>query len=259
MSETRCPGQDTRYWKPGDIFEVKCSSCGNTIEFFKDDAVRRCKKCGKRVENPKVMQGCALWCENAKECLGFDPKSVDYDLEGGESLADRLIEAVKAEFGDDQRRITHFISVFEYAMDILMGEEGNPKIVTAAALLHDIGIIVAEKKHQSSAGKYREIEGPPIARRIMEELKVDEDTIEHVLNIVGNHHSVRDIDTLEFRIVRDADWLVNIPDEFDLNDRGKISEIIKKVFKTKTGMGMATSLFLGEQDSVLSVVKSRTV
>ena len=46
-------------------------------------------------------------------------------------------------------------------------------VVRAAAVLHDIGIREAERKHGSSAGKYQEVEGPPIARRILEKLSVD--------------------------------------------------------------------------------------
>ena len=33
----KCPGQDSRYWKPGAIFEALCPECGAGVEFFKDD------------------------------------------------------------------------------------------------------------------------------------------------------------------------------------------------------------------------------
>ena len=41
----RCPGQDQRFWKPGDIFEVKCPGCGGAVEFFKDEPKLKCPKC----------------------------------------------------------------------------------------------------------------------------------------------------------------------------------------------------------------------
>jgi hypothetical protein len=66
----KCPGQDTRNWKPGDIFESPCPGCGMPVEFFKDEAMRRCKGCGRRVRNPRLDLGCAEWCEHAAECLG---------------------------------------------------------------------------------------------------------------------------------------------------------------------------------------------
>ena len=68
-----CPGQDKRYLKPDDLFEVACRRCGRMIEFWKDDPYRDCRKCGERVKNPKLDLGCAQWCKFAPECLGTDP------------------------------------------------------------------------------------------------------------------------------------------------------------------------------------------
>lgn len=66
----RCPGQDQRFWKSGDIFEVKCPTCGGAVEFFKDEPKLKCSKCGQMVINPKIDLGCAEWCRYAKQCLG---------------------------------------------------------------------------------------------------------------------------------------------------------------------------------------------
>ena len=65
----RCPGQDTRYWKPGDIFEVSCPGCERKVEFFKDESRRKCR-CGQEVVNPKLDFGCAQWCQFAEQCIG---------------------------------------------------------------------------------------------------------------------------------------------------------------------------------------------
>jgi hypothetical protein len=67
-----CPGQDTRFWKPDDIFEIVCPSCGAKVEFFKDDANRRCPGCGRGFPNPKLNEGCAKWCKFADKCLGLN-------------------------------------------------------------------------------------------------------------------------------------------------------------------------------------------
>jgi len=66
----KCPGQDTRYWKPDSIFEIDCPNCGHTIEFFKDDTTRICPSCGQKIRNPKIDLGCAQYCPYAKQCLG---------------------------------------------------------------------------------------------------------------------------------------------------------------------------------------------
>ena len=152
---------------------------------------------------------------------------------------DGLIAAMKSEFGTDERRINHALQVLENASEIYRVEGGDVLVVTAAAVLHDIGIQEAERKYGSSAGRYQEKEGPPIAGPIMEGLGLGDETIDHVTRIIANHHSARDIDTLEFRILWDSDWLVNIPDEFPDQTREKRLKLIEKVFKTQTGRRLA--------------------
>ncbi len=70
MGTSRCPGQDLRYWKPEDIFDVPCPFCGIEIEFWKDEPIRHCPECKKEVRNPKIDSGCAEWCKYADDCLG---------------------------------------------------------------------------------------------------------------------------------------------------------------------------------------------
>jgi len=71
----RCPGQDMRFWKPGDIFEAECPKCGGKVEFFKDEVRRKCP-CGHEIVNPKMDLGCAEWCQYAEQCIGVVPEEV---------------------------------------------------------------------------------------------------------------------------------------------------------------------------------------
>jgi endogenous inhibitor of DNA gyrase (YacG/DUF329 family) len=73
MAAPRCPGQDQKYWKPEDIFDVLCPYCGTEMEFWKDEPVLNCPHCKKTVRNPKLEPGCAEWCKYADECLGKLP------------------------------------------------------------------------------------------------------------------------------------------------------------------------------------------
>lgn len=244
MAKIVCPGQDTSFWDKGDIFDVTCSRCGYSVEFFRDDATRRCPRCGQKLENPRLTLGCAQWCQYAEKCLGYDPKTIQLKAEKESSLADKLIEGVKEVFGDDQPRITHALRVFEAAQELLRGEEANPRIVVAAALLHDIGTKEAERRHGSAAPRFQELEGPPIARRILEDLDMAEKDIQHVCQIVANHHSAREIDTPGFRVVWDADWLVNIPEEHPGLEPKRLRQLIEKTFRTPTGKRIALERFL---------------
>ena len=156
------------------------------------------------------------------------------------------LHAMKEVFGDDPRRIEHALKVLEFAEAILAQDAGDREVVVMAAILHDIGIHQAEAKHGSAAGKYQELEGPPIARVIMQKLGFDEGTMDHVCRIIANHHSARDIDTPEFRIIWDADWLVNLPDEFPHASPARREELIGRLFRTAAGKSMAKSLYLTE-------------
>lgn len=229
-----------RYWKPEDIFELRCPYCGSEMEFFKDEPSLTCPSCHSEVRNPRIDLGCAKWCKFARDCLG--PTAEASDTVG--SRCERIIEEMKKLFGDDSRRIEHALRVLDHAETILDVERADPLTVKAAAILHDIGIREAERRHGSSAPRYQEIEGPPIARAILEKLGLDADTVEHVCRIVGSHHSAKNIDTPEFRIVWDADWLVNIPDEFPTASREKLEAIVARVFKTAKGRALAEERFL---------------
>ena len=234
----RCPGQDQRFWKPEDIFEIDCPECGAKMEFWKDEPKLKCPKCKNVVNNPKLDMGCAEWCQYAKECLGITGKA-------SKILCNSIIEEMRKVFGDDSKRISHALSVLKYASQIQLTEGGDPLVVKASAILHDIGIHEAEKKHGSTAGNFQEIEGPPIARTILNKHGVEAGLIEHICKIIANHHSAKDIDSLEFRIIWDADWLVNIPNEFGDADREKLKNIIDRTFKTEKGHQLATELFIG--------------
>ena len=152
---------------------------------------------------------------------------------------EQLIGAMKSVFGEDRRRVDHSMKVLAFADQILRHERACSLVVVAAAVLHDIGIHQAEAKHGSAAGAYQEIEGPPIARRILTELDVEPQAVEHVCRIIANHHSARDIDTTEFRIVWDADWLVKFPEEFGKAERPERTRRIHKIFRTETGKKLA--------------------
>ncbi len=244
MPGQMCPGQDTRYWRPGDIFNVTCAKCGTVTEFFKNDSKRECPNCGNTIRNPKLSLGCAQWCEHAKSCLGYDPNELEEEGAQETALVDQLIAEMKRVFGEDKKRIDHAFAVLSNAKEIVKTEDADPKVVMAAAILHDIGIPEAERKHGSASGKFQELEGPPIAREILEGLGLDTPTIDHTCRIIGSHHSANDIDTPEFRIIWDADWLVNIPDEHPDADADQLKKLVARIFRTEAGRQLAKTRFL---------------
>lgn len=240
----KCPGQDTQYWKPGAIFEAKCPKCGNQVEFFKDDTARKCSKCGHRFVNPNMDFGCASYCQFAEQCLGTLPPELLVQKE--DLLKDRVAIETKRYFKRDFKRIGHAARVARYAERIGKSEGGNLAVILSAAYLHDIGIHEAERKYRSTAARYQEQEGPPIARSILEKLGAKKELIEEVCDIVGHHHHPRPDETINFKVVYDADLIANLEEKHKENpiDTGKLKGIIGKSFLTEGGSVEARKVLL---------------
>jgi len=240
----KCPGQDTLYWKPGAIFEAKCPKCGNAVEFFKDDTSRKCEKCGHRFVNPDMDFGCAAYCPYAEQCIGDLPPELLAQKE--DLLKDRVAIEMKRYFKNDFKRIGHATRVARYAERIGKKEKGILAVILAAAYLHDIGIQEAEKKHGSTAAEFQEAEGPAIARSILEKLGAKEELINEVCDIIGHHHHPRSDDSLNFKVVYDADLLENIGEKQKKAPRNdeEIKNIIEKSFLTDSGREAARKVLL---------------
>ncbi|MBI4187587.1 MAG: HD domain-containing protein [Chloroflexi bacterium] len=157
-----------------------------------------------------------------------------------------LLKAMEAYFKGDTRRIDHAHKVTGFAEELLVKEDGDYTVVIGAAVLHDIGIHQAENKYGSSSGKYQEIEGPPIARKILTDLGFAPDQIEAICQIIAHHHSPGKITTKEFCVLFDADWLVNLKDEYDIRDQGKLKSIIENVFLSRSGKALAREIYLSK-------------
>ncbi len=240
----KCPGQDSRYWQPGAIFEAKCPKCGSDVEFFKDDTSRKCKSCGHRFLNPGMDFGCASYCKYAEQCIGNLPPELIAQKE--DLLKDRVAIEMKRYFGRDFKRIGHATRVARYAEKIGKEEQGNLSVILPSAYLHDIGIKEAEKKHNSSAAKFQEIEGPPVAREILEKLGAAKGLIDEVCDIVGHHHHPAEDETINFKVLYDADLITNLEESHkeEPTDPDRIKDIIKKSFLTESGKKLAQNVLL---------------
>lgn len=240
----QCPGQDTRYWKPGSIFEAKCPECGGEVEFFKDEASRRCKKCGHRMLNPKMDFGCASYCKYAEQCLGDLPPELLAARE--DLLKDRVALAVKRQFGRDFKRLGHATKVARYAEDIGKQEHGNLAIILPAAYLHDIGFIAAQKKFGQPTHEQVEAEGPALAREILVGLGARTEIIDAVCDIISHHHQPRSNDSLDFQVVYDADVLANLEEKHqdEPQDPDNLKRLIDSRLLTASGRALAAKVLL---------------
>ena len=157
----------------------------------------------------------------------------------------RVIEKMIKYFGTDVRRINHALKVYGFANCIARNEKlsaNDAFCVDIAAILHDIGIVEAEKKYNSTSGCYQEMEGPAVARKIVENEMLDDKMLDRICYIIGNHHSYQNIDGIDFQIIVEADFLVNIHED-EMSDQA-IHSIRDKYFKTKTGISLIDGIYM---------------
>ena len=155
-----------------------------------------------------------------------------------------LVSAMEEYFGEDTKRIQHAKAVLQHAQTIMQHERGERKVIVPAALLHDIDIKECERKYNAVRGDLQEKEGPPIADNILRNIHYPIEHIKEILEIIGNHHSRGNVKTINFQILYEADWLVNLNDDYTDLPIEKKETIIRTNFKTKTGLNLAKELFL---------------
>lgn len=242
----KCPGIDIRNLK---VEEQLCKKCGYKVEMFSNEIKVICPKCKSDVYRENIPS-CIDWCSYAKQCIGQEKyEQLKSKIELNKSKLDfkeKVLSEMINYFGDDIKRITHAMKVTYFAEKILQQEKtADRRVVIISAILHDIGIKQCELKYNSTDGQLQEKEGPLIAREILEKVGVKQEIIDEVCKIIASHHSHGEVDTLNFKILWDSDLLVNIEDNFNLDDKEKLIRTIDNNFLTSTGKQIAREKYLG--------------
>ena len=90
-------------------------------------------------------------------------------------------------------------------------------------------------------GKYQEKEGPSEAKKLLETLNIDAQIIDRVCYLVGHHHTYKAIDGIDYQILVEADFLVNIYE--DSLPKSSAASILFKIFKTRTGIRLLKTMY----------------
>ena len=149
-----------------------------------------------------------------------------------------------AYFATDPRRIHHFLKV--YALAKAVGElEGldaaSLRTLEIAALTHDIGIRESERKYASASGELQQQEGPGEARRLLEALDVESATVDRVCWLIAHHHTYQEIQGLDYQILVEADFLVNLYE--DGLGPSAAHQAEEKIFRTATGVAFLRQMY----------------
>ena len=173
---------------------------------------------------------------------------MDSDSYSKQQLDDLFMDMI-AYYDGDPKRIQHFTKVHSYARLIGIGEELDDAslfILEAAAYTHDIGIRVAEEKYGRCEGKLQEQEGPIIAQKMLSQLGFENYIVERICFLIGHHHTYDNIDGLDYQILVEADFLVNLYED-DAGNRA-IDKAYKRIFKTETGKKIFRLMFGYEEE-----------
>lgn len=163
------------------------------------------------------------------------------DIKRIAELTDRMIQYEQGV----PKRIHHFLKVYSFARTVGLKEnipEDVQEVLEVSAVVHDIGIRPSLEKYQSSAGTYQQIEGPAVAEEMLRELGFEEKFIERVCYLIAHHHSYSNIDGIDYQILVEADFLVNIFE--DGMKQENIIHVRDTIFKTKTGREILEKMFL---------------
>lgn len=173
---------------------------------------------------------------------------MDSDSYSKQQLDDLFMDMI-AYYDGDPKRIQHFTKVHSYARLIGIGEELDDAslfILEAAAYTHDIGIRVAEEKYGRCDGKLQEQEGPIISQKMLSQLGFENYIVERICFLIGHHHTYDNIDGLDYQILVEADFLVNLYED-DAGNRA-IDKAYKRIFKTETGKKIFRLMFGYEEE-----------
>lgn len=156
------------------------------------------------------------------------------------SLIDEMIAYDKG----DPRRIQHFMKVHDFARTIGQLEGLNDDtlyILESAAVVHDIGIHVCEEKYGSCEGKLQEKEGPALAKELLERLGYEQEVINRICYLVGHHHTYTNITGIDYQILVEADFLVNMYEDGVSPDA--VCKAYQNIFKTESGRKICWNMF----------------
>ena len=161
------------------------------------------------------------------------------------AATEKMIEFNRGNLHD----IDHFLKV--WAMAKTIGElEGlnshTQEVLELTAVVHDIACPLCREKYGNTNGSNQELESPPLVEAFFEGLPVDPADLSRISFLVAHHHTDTGVDGLDYQILLEADFLVNAGESG--YSRAVIEKFRQRVFRTKSGIRLLDSMYLGEAE-----------
>jgi hypothetical protein len=149
--------------------------------------------------------------------------------------------------------IHHFLCVWAYAKTIGEAEGLDEKtqfLLEATAILHDISCPLCREKYGNTDGRYQEAESPRLVQGFLADSGFDTALIDRISFLIAHHHTVTGIDGMDYQILVEADFLVNLyedgrPDGDGgfMPDKAAVEAAYQRIFATETGKWICRSMF----------------
>lgn len=144
----------------------------------------------------------------------------------------------------NRRDINHFLKVYAYAKTIGECEGLDPETqltLEVAAIVHDIACPLCREKYGNTNGKYQEAEGMVLAAEFLKDAGLPQACLDRVVYLVGHHHTLTDVEGLDYQILLEADYLVNA-DEHGYS-RENVENTLAEIFRTATGSALLRAVY----------------
>ena len=139
--------------------------------------------------------------------------------------------------------IDHLTRVWTYAKTIGELEELDADtqfILEVAAITHDIACPLCREKYGNTNGKLQELEGGPMVKTFLSDTGLDEGQIERIAWLIGHHHTLSEIDGLDYQILIEADYIANASENG--YSKENVKNFMATIMKTETGVRLLASV-----------------
>lgn len=157
------------------------------------------------------------------------------------AVIQKMIEFYNSNLHD----IDHFLKVWAFAKTIgeLERLDGHTLyILEFAAITHDIACPLCREKYNNTNGKNQELESLPLLEEFFDEFSLCEEDKSRIFRLVSHHHTYFEVDGPDYRILLEADFIVNAGEsEFSKN---AIKNALNKIFRTYSGKKILSDIFL---------------
>ena len=177
-------------------------------------------------------------------CRFLNANEEEKNMTETQQTINNVIAKMIAYSDGNKHDIAHFLKVYTYAR--MIGEmenltERKQEILEIAAVIHDIACPVCRVKYGNTNGSNQEKESPELVENFLKDVEIDDEMKERINYLVSHHHTYTNVDGLDYRILLEADFLVNA-DESEMSENA-VETARERVFETNTGKNLLTSIY----------------